>query len=752
MSSSIVGGKNMNKYRNALKRMLTFVLALALLAPLSAGAAHPSGYWPYHVAYNDAVKTGNVDEILKTGDALLNFYSNYEMNFDIAANSYNVYYYRYINSIFEKRGDYAAAKDNLEKLLYVSEIAGIADMDVATSMKARKIDTHLDVFALTSTEEHSLHYGAKNEPHDGVYYGRTLTTVNNHLGDADKLEDESIVSLYINLGKETADQYNWLLEEVGMEGKALQVAMNYPNEGITAAEITWGLHDENIRKTARYLEGLDFPVLLRVGAEVNVWTTPTTPETFKESYIRVANIVREVAPSVALEFSLNCVGGYGDEMLDYYPGDEYVDWVGISLYYNRYRDPATCEEGDDFGNMYFGAGDWGEPVASAAEVIEKFGDKKPIIISEGGVGHFNTAKNVDLTDYARDRVYTAYRTLTMVYPQIKGIIYFDTNTADSLYHYDLEENGEVADAYEKAGEENKTFLHTLNSTPQHYVSLDEFCDAVDTVAISAYCYAHYSGDVYVDYYLDGALLGRGVGVAHELTLNADSLTTGSHTFTAVFSNGSNFNETKKYHLTKNEYGVIDFAAEAESAPAAAVSSWAKDEVDMAYYMGLVPQYLLTDFTSKITREEFCMLIMSVVSKSLGMDNSEILKHFGKTVNSGAFTDTKNEAALVANAIGILNGRGNGIFDPHSSITRQEAAAMLYNTAKLLGTEGGEPNAFADEESIASWAKNAVSFISSVKDRMSGNAVMGGVGNNMFGPLGTYTKEQAILTMVRLFNA
>jgi len=36
--------------------------------------------------------------------------------------------------------------------------------------------------------------------------------------------------------------------------------------------------------------------------------------------------------------------------------------------------------------------------------------------------------------------------------------------------------------------------------------------------------------------------------------------------------------------------------------------------------------------------------------------------------------------------------------------------------------------------------------------MSGNAVMGGVGNNMFGPLGTYTKEQAILTMVRLFNA
>lgn len=742
----------MNIYRKTAKRIVAFILALSLLAPLAVSAAHPKGYWPYHVAYNDAVKTGNVDEILRTGDALLDFYSNYEMNFDIAANSYNVYYYRYINSIFEKRGDYAAAKENLDKLLYVSEIAGIADMDVATSMKARKINTHLDVFALTSTEERSLHYGALNEPHDGVYYGRVLTTVNNHLNDADKLEDESIVSLYVSLGEETAGEYDWLLKEVGMENKALQVALNYPKEGNTAAEITWGMHDDNIRKTAKYLETLDCPVLLRIGAEVNVWTTPATPEVFKESYIRVAKIVREVAPSVALEFSLNCVGGYGDEMLDYYPGDEYVDWVGISLYYNRFRNASTCEEGDDFGNMYFGAGDWGEPVASAAEVIEKFGENKPIIISEGGAGHFNSSQSIDLTAYARDRVYTAYRTLTMVYPQIKGIVYFDTNTADSLYHYDLEENKEVADAYEKAGDENKTYLHTLDSTPQHYVPLDEFCDGVEEVEISAYCYAHYSGDVYVDYYLDGALLGRGVGVAHEITLNAAALSAGTHTFTAVFSNGTNFNQTKKYNLTKNMYGVIDFADGAETAPAAVVSSWAQAEVDMAYYMGLVPQYLLTDFTAKITREEFCMLIMNVVQKSLGMDNSEILKHFGKTVNGGAFTDTKNEAALVANAIGILNGRGNGIFDPHSSITRQEAATMLYNTAKLLGTEGGEANVFADEDNIASWARNAVAFISSVKDRMSGNAVMGGVGNNMFGPLGTYTKEQAILTMVRLFNA
>lgn len=740
----------MNICRKFIKRITAVLLTIAILSP-AAYAAQPTGYWPYHVAYNDAVKTGNVDEILKTGDALLDFYSKHEMNFDIAANSFNVYYYRYINSIFEKRGDYAAAKDNLEKLRYVSEIAGIADIDIATEMKARKIDTHIGVFALTDSEEHSLHYGAKNEPHDGVYYGRVLTTVNNHLNNAHEIEDESMVSIYIQLGSETAADYKWLLDEAGVESKALQVAYNFPNEGKTVTEIISGIHDESIRKTAVFLETLNCPVLLRIGAEMNVWTTPSTPEDYKEAYIRVAEIVREAAPSVALEFSVNCVGGYGNEMLDYYPGDEYVDWVGISLYYNKFLS-FSAGENEDFANMYYGAGDWGEPVASAAETIEKFGDRKPIIISEGGSGHHLSSTHADLAEYASDRVYTAYRTLTMVYPQIKGIVYFDVNVSDSQYNYDLEESPEVSDAYEKAGDENKTLLHALDSTPLHYVSLDEFCDSVENVAISAYCYAHYSGNVYVDYYLDGKHLGRGVGVAHELTLDVSALTYGAHTFTAVFSNGTNFSETKEYHLVKNQYGVVDFEAGGETAPAAAVSSWAQNEVDMAYYMGLLPSFLLTDFTAKITREEFSMMIMSVVSKSLGMDNSEILEHFGKKVNSGVFTDTKNEAALVANAIGILNGRGNGIFDPNSSITRQEAATMLYNTAKLLEIEGGNENVFADDASIASWAKTAVAYISSVRDRITGNAVMGGVGNNEFGPLGTYTKEQAILTMVRLFNA
>ena len=79
--------------QKALPLLLVFSMLFGILLP--AAAAQPHGYWPYHLAYTQAVEKGDVDEILRTGDALLDFYSKFEINFDIAANSYNVYYYRY---------------------------------------------------------------------------------------------------------------------------------------------------------------------------------------------------------------------------------------------------------------------------------------------------------------------------------------------------------------------------------------------------------------------------------------------------------------------------------------------------------------------------------------------------------------------------------------------------------------------------------------------------------------------------------
>lgn len=72
--------------------------------------------------------------------------------------------------------------------------------------------------------------------------------------------------------------------------------------------------------------------------------------------------------------------------------------------------------------------------------------------------------------------------------------------------------------------------------------------------------------------------------------------------------------------------------------------------------------------------------------------------------------------------------------------------MLTNAAKVLNqTVSGAEAAFADASSIAAWAKPSVSFVSSA-------GVMNGTGNNSFSPLGTYSRQQAFMTIVRLFES
>ena len=63
-------------------------------------------------------------------------------------------------------------------------------------------------------------------------------------------------------------------------------------------------------------------------------------------------------------------------------------------------------------------------------------------------------------------------------------------------------------------------------------------------------------------------------------------------------------------------------------------------------------------------------------------------------------------------MGIVDGVGGGRFEPARILTRQQVAAILYNYAVRTGRiagERGDLNAFADVESVASWAAEAMSW-------------------------------------------
>lgn len=164
------------------------------------------------------------------------------------------------------------------------------------------------------------------------------------------------------------------------------------------------------------------------------------------------------------------------------------------------------------------------------------------------------------------------------------------------------------------------------------------------------------------------------------------------------------------------------------------SSWARDSVAQAKNAGIVPQTLQSAYTSPITRAEFCALATRLYETVKGSIS-------GRT----AFTDTIDVNVQKMASLGVVNGVGNGRFDPDGTLTREQAATMLARLADAMGKPlAAGTSSFADNGSIASWALGSVG-------QMKSSGVMSGVGGNKFDPKGSYTREQSIITALRLYN-
>ena len=732
--------------------LLTVVLAVACLVPMGAAlAAQPAGYWPYFVAYSDAVTKGSTDEILRTGNELLNFYAKFDMNQDIAEMSYNIYFYRYEQAVFEKRGDYAAAIDNANKLIACAKFVGADDMVTAAQARIAKLNPMTEVYIYT--DKSPVNYGAKHEPTSGSYYGRVLHVQGTNATNGAAAKNESIVSFYVEVGGNTAADFAWLIDQYADGQRAIHVALNFIHEASTSAQVAAGTHDANINATLSYLAGLKGPVFLRIGAEMNLWET--NPANFIAAYRRIADMARKTAPNVALVWSPNYVGSWGSDMSATYPGDNYVDWVGVSLYMNSENMAGQTDYSDS--SVYFGRGAFADAVLSMKQVADfAAAHKKPVIVTEGGTGIVNRATGKNYEAKAAAQATKMYATLNMVYPQVKAIIYADTDFGGVDFDYRLSASASVNSAYNAAVAGNKTLIPAVGQTAPSFTKLAGFSGNGGSLTLSAYSDTAYSNNMTVTYTLSGKTLATKTAVPFSCTLETGSLTAGSHELKVSFDDGAGYKTTKTYTLTKQANGSVSFAEgwNPVVVPAADVpDAWAAEEVALALENNLVPAAMQKNYTKEINRQDFCALIIRLIEEKSGMGIDAFLASKGVSIQSGVFTDTSDKSILAANALGIVNGRGGGIFDCTSGITRQEAARMLSQAASVLGVEAdGQTPAFADGSSFPTWAANEISFVAATSDKVSGKLVMGGVGDNKFNPTGSYTTQQAFITMLRLFRA
>lgn len=190
----------------------------------------------------------------------------------------------------------------------------------------------------------------------------------------------------------------------------------------------------------------------------------------------------------------------------------------------------------------------------------------------------------------------------------------------------------------------------------------------------------------------------------------------------VFKGYANF-----YHNYFNgEWGIIEIVDRP--------SSWAENAVNTAIATGLVPQALQSKYAQATTRAEFCSLAVALYENAKG-----------EIADRRTFSDTDDTNVEKAAAIGVVDGVGNNLFDPDANLTREQAATMLARLAEsmenLLPKQSPLIN---NDELISTWAIDAVG-------QMQASGIMVGVGDNRFAPQDSYTREQSIVTIMRLYG-
>jgi len=172
----------------------------------------------------------------------------------------------------------------------------------------------------------------------------------------------------------------------------------------------------------------------------------------------------------------------------------------------------------------------------------------------------------------------------------------------------------------------------------------------------------------------------------------------------------------------------------------AAYTWAKKQIDAVAVKGILQPVSEEEFipSAAITRAEF----MYGLVRSLGLTAKV----------EGSFSDIEPSAYYynevgIARKLGITNGAGNNKFMPDTAITRQDMMTLIVKALEVAGklkdTKGADLGGFADNASIAAYARQNVSIVVA-------EGIIKGDGKNI-NPHGNTTRAEAAVILYRIFN-
>jgi Glycosyl hydrolase family 26 len=231
-----------------------------------------------------------------------------------------------------------------------------------------------------------------------------------------------------------------------------------------------GKFDEDLRKWAKESKRVGIPIMVEFGTEVNgdwfPWSGilngaaktdgygdrnyPDGPERFRDAYRHIIDLFRdEGVTNITWAFHVYPPNNVGfrpqllepwNNIANYYPGDDYIDWMGTSIY-------GAFELGTDW-DSFSGLLNETYPMLTALS------DKKPIAVFEFGV--LEDPLKGNKTEWVKDALKTIE---SGKYPRLKAISYWDERWTDCIIlcipglngYIDLRLNSsqQTIDAYKK---------------------------------------------------------------------------------------------------------------------------------------------------------------------------------------------------------------------------------------------------------------------------------------------------------------
>ncbi len=229
------------------------------------------------------------------------------------------------------------------------------------------------------------------------------------------------------------------IEKVYDEGRIVMLTLQPFTKDlnwIAVPEFIEGKHDEKIIELAEKLKGLNEPIFIRPLNEMNgdwdpwcAWFYGKDTDLYIKAWQHIVTLMREHGGD-KLQFVWNPHDrSYPDFNWNsphmYYPGDDYVDWVGLTGYNN-----GTSHPGDiwrEFDSIY-------KPVY--IDYLKRY-SIKPFMITEFSSNEVGGDKGKWIQD--------GFKFLAQNYPNIKIAVWFDGQ--DGLWEYQIESSERAFSAF-----------------------------------------------------------------------------------------------------------------------------------------------------------------------------------------------------------------------------------------------------------------------------------------------------------------